>query len=288
MKHRFKIWFQIVTMIFAALSLAFATYAWFTTNREVSTSTATARTGEETLELQLSTSGGGSFRDADSVSIQQVNQTSAEYLLPVSTSNLVNFVYSPNTEAGIAKAFQPVENESYYYHGRVYIRATGTGWPDGTTMKLYLDQSDNILGQQVSGELLNAARLGLVFDGDYSSAVILKLSDSSNSSDQQVYNTEVNGQRLGDNQVLSYVNQSAQAVTDPSVAAGQYTVTFDNDSMQAPERTLLTMNLNQIYSVDIYFYIEGCDPDCSSYIQYSIADLQIGFYGIPDQKEAGA
>ncbi len=288
MKHRFKIWFQIVTMIFAALSLAFATYAWFTTNREVSTSTATARTGEETLELQLSTSGGGSFRDADSVSIQQVNQTSAEYLLPVSTSNLVNFVYSPNTEAGIAKAFQPVENESYYYHGRVYIRATGTGWPDGTTMKLYLDQSDNILGQQVSGELLNAARLGLVFDGDYSSAVILKLSDSSNSSNQQVYNTEVNGQRLGDNQVLSYVNQSVQAVTDPSVAAGQYTVTFDNDSMQAPERTLLTMNLNQIYSVDIYFYIEGCDPDCSSYIQYSIADLQIGFYGIPDQREAGA
>ena len=288
MKHRFKIWFQIVTMIFAVLSLAFATYAWFTTNREVSTSTATARTGEETLELQLSTSGGGSFRDADSVSIQQVNQTSAEYLLPFSTSNLVNFVYSPNTEAGIAKAFQPVENESYYYHGRVYIRATGTGWPDGTTMKLYLDQSDNILGQQVSGELLNAARLGLVFDGDYSSAVILKLSDSSNSSDQQVYNTEVNGQRLGDNQVLSYVNQSVQAVTDPSVAAGQYTVTFDNDSMQAPERTLLTMNLNQIYSVDIYFYIEGCDPDCSSYIQYSIADLQIGFYGIPDQREAGA
>ena len=288
MKHRFKIWFQIVTMIFAVLSLTFATYAWFTTNREVSTSTATARTGEETLELQLSTSGGGSFRDADSVSIQQVNQTSAEYLLPVSTSNLVNFVYSPNTEAGIAKAFQPVENESYYYHGRVYIRATGTGWPDGTTMKLYLDQSDNILGQQVSGELLNAARLGLVFDGDYSSAVILKLSDSSNSSDQQVYNTEVNGQRLGDNQVLSYVNQSVQAVTDPSVAAGQYTVTFDNDSMQAPERTLLTMNLNQIYSVDIYFYIEGCDPDCSSYIQYSIADLQIGFYGIPDQREAGA
>lgn len=288
MKHRFKIWFQIVTMIFAALSLAFATYAWFTNNREVSTSTATARTGEETLELQLSSGGGGSFRDADSTPIQQVNQTSAEYLLPVSTSNLVNFVYSPNTEAGVAKAFQPVENEAYYYHGRVYIRATGTGWPDGTTMKLYLDQSDNILGQQVSGELLNAARLGLVFDGDYSSAVILKLSNNSNSSDQQVYNTEVNGQRLGDDQVLSYVNQSVQAVTDPSVVSSQYTVTFDNDSIQAPERTLLTMNLNQIYSVDIYFYIEGCDPDCSSYIQYSNADLQIGFYGIPDQREAGA
>ena len=288
MKHRFKIWFQIVTMIFAALSLAFATYAWFTTNREVSTSTATARTGEETLELQLSSNGGSSFQDADSAPIQQVNQTSAEYLMPVSTDNLVNFVYSPVTEAGMAKVFQPVENEEYYYHGRVYIRAAGTGWPDGSTMKLYLDQSDNILGQQISGEILNAARLGLVFDGDYSSAVILKLSDSSNSSDQQIYNTVINGQKLGDNQVLSYVNQNVRAVTDPSVSAQQYTVTFDNDSMQAPERTLLTMNLNQIYTVDIYFYIEGCDPDCSSQIQYSIADLQIGFYGIPDQRETGA
>lgn len=288
MKHRFKIWFQIVTMIFAALSLAFATYAWFTTNREVSTSTATARTGEETLELQLSANGGSSFQDADSAPIQQVNQTSAEYLMPVSTDNLINFVYSPVTEAGMAKVFQPVENEEYYYHGRVYIRAAGTGWPDGSTMKLYLDQSDNILGQQVSGEILNAARLGLVFDGDYSSAVILKLSDSSNSSDQQIYNTVINGQKLGDDQVLSYVNQNVQAVADPSVSAQQYTVTFNNDSMQAPEKTLLTMNLNQIYTVDIYFYIEGCDPDCSSQIQYSIADLQIGFYGIPDQRETGA
>lgn len=58
--------------------------------------------------------------------------------------------------------------------------------------------------------------------------------------------------------------------------------------MEVPEQTLLTMQLNKIYTVDIYFYIEGCDPDCSSQIQYSTADLQIGFYGVPDQKEAGA
>jgi len=48
------------------------------------------------------------------------------------------------------------------------------------------------------------------------------------------------------------------------------------------------MNLNQIYTIDIYFYIEGCDPDCSSQIQYSTSDLQLGFYGIPEQREAGA
>lgn len=288
MKHHFKIWFQIVTMIFALLSLAFATYAWFTQNQKVSTNTASARTGDETLELQLSSSGGGSFRDAETVPIQQVNQTSAENLLPVSTSDLRTFVYSTGTVDTMAKTFKPVENEANYYHGRVYIRATGQGWPDGTTMKLYLDQSENILGQQVSGEILNAARLGLVFNEDYSSAVILKLSDSENASNQQVYNTMVNGQTLGKDQVLSYVNQSVQAVADPSVPAQNYTIDFSNDSTQVPEKALLTMQLNQIYSVDIYFYIEGCDPDCSNYIQYSTSDLQIGFYGVADQRETGA
>lgn len=208
MKHSFKVWFQAVTMLFAVLSLTFASYAWFTSNREVSTSTATARTGDETLELQLSTSGGSDFRDADSASIRQINQTSADYLLPVSTNNLQNFVYSPVTQDGMAKVFQPVENEEYYYHGRVYIRASGEGWTDGTTVKLYLDQSDNILGEKISGDMLNAARLGFVFDEDYSQTVILKLSESENSGSQQTYNTVVNGRTLGKDQVLSYTDQN--------------------------------------------------------------------------------
>ena len=288
MKHHFKIWFQTVTMICAILSLVFASYAWFTQNQEVSTSTATARTGEETLELQLSTSGGTGFRDADSVPIQQVNQTSAEYLLPVSTSDLRNFVYAPGTVEGMAKTFKLVEDEDRYYHGRVYIRAAGQGWADGTAVKLYLDQSDNILGQQISGNILNAARLGLVFDEDYSSAVILKLSDSENAGSQQVYNTMINGQTLGKDQVLSYADQTVRAVADSSVLAQDYTIDFTDDFIQTPDKALLTMELNHIYTVDIYFYIEGCDPDCSNQIQYSTSDLQIGFYGVPDQKETGA
>lgn len=109
------------------------------------------------------------------------------------------------------KGFQPVENEEYYYHGRVYIRASGEGWTDGTTVKLYLDQSDNILGEKISGDMLNAARFGFVFDEDYSQTVILKLSESENSGSQQTYNTVVNGRTLGKDQVLSYTDQNLQA-----------------------------------------------------------------------------
>lgn len=286
MKRSFRTWFLTVTTIFILLAVAFFTYAWFTSNRAVSTNTATARTGEENLELQLSSSGGSSFRDSQSASISQVNQTDAQYLLPVSTSNLVNFVYSPFTDSGMASSFELVRNEQYYYHGRVYIRAAGTNLDAGSTMKLYLDQSDGILGTKVSGEMLNAARLGLVFDEDYSSGIILKLSETENARDQQVYNTVINGQTLGNNQVLSYRNGNIQAVSDPAVSVSDYTISFSNDSVEVPGRELLTMQFNKIYTVDIYFYIEGCDPDCSNNIEYSTADLQLGFYGVLSQEGA--
>lgn len=285
MKRSFRTWFLTVTTIFCLLAVAFFTYAWFTSNRAVSTNTATARTGEENLELQLSSSGGNNFQDSQSVSIVQINQTDAEELMPVSTNNLVNFVYSPFTDSGMASSFQQVQNEEYYYHGRVYIRAAGENLEDGSTMNLYLDQSDGILGEAVSGQMLNAARLGLVFDEDYSSEVILKLSESENSGNQQVYNTVINGQTLGKNQVLSYQNGNIQAVSDPSVSAADYTVRFSDDSIEVPNNALLNMQFNRIYTVDIYFYIEGCDPDCSNSIQYSTADLQLGFYGVLSQKE---
>ena len=286
MKRSFRTWFLAVTTIFSLLAVAFFTYAWFTSNRAVSTNTATARTGEENVELQLSSSGGNGFQDSQPASIVQVNQTDAEYLMPVSTNNLQDFVYSPFTDSGMASSFERVQNEQYYYHGRVYLRASGSGLEDGSTMNLYLDQSEGMLGEKVSGQMLNAARLGLVFNEDYSSEVILKLSESQNPSNQQVYNTVINGQTLGNNQVLSYRNGNIQAVSDPSVSADDYTIGFSDDSIEVPNNVLLNMKFNQIYTVDIYFYIEGCDPDCSNDIQYSTADLQLGFYGVLSQREA--
>lgn len=49
----------------------------------------------------------------------------------------------------------------------------------------------------------------------------------------------------------------------------------------------MTMDLNQIYPVDIYFYLEGCDPDCSDDLSFDIADLHLAFYGVLQQEEAG-
>ena len=121
MKQAFRNWFLCVTAIAALLSLTAATYAWFTSNQEVSTTRASARTAEESLELQIS-SDGSTFSNASPVAIAQVNQTSLTNLLPVSTADLTNFVYAPSTVSDMAVTFEPVTDEQYYYHGRIYLR----------------------------------------------------------------------------------------------------------------------------------------------------------------------
>ena len=277
MKHAFRTWFLSVTMLAAVLSLAAATYAWFTSNRAVGTSTATARTGEETLTLQLSSSGGSAFRDMQTAAITQVNRTSATKLLPVSTSDLVNFVCAPSTVADQAVHFEKVENEAYYYHGRIYLRASGEGFSGSQVMNLYLDQSEGLLGKNVDGRLLNAARLGLVFDGDTANPIILRLSEASNPSGMQSNNTVVNGTKLNGSQVLRYRKGSVSAVGDPSVPVADYAM---DASSGLPSRTLLSMQIRKIYSLDIYFYLEGCDPDCTDSVSFHTADLQLSFYGV--------
>lgn len=77
MKRLFRIWYQVVTAIAALLALTAATYAWFTSNKSVSTSTAVTRTGDQTLELQISEQGEGAFQSVETASISQVNGTDA-------------------------------------------------------------------------------------------------------------------------------------------------------------------------------------------------------------------
>ena len=284
MKKTFRTWFWAVTTLFAVLAFTFATLAWFTANRAVQTNTATARTGDETLELQISSSGGSSFKSVETAQITQINQTNSEILLPGSTADLNSFVYAPFTKDGKASAFKKVDDEANYYHGRVYLRAEGEGWPEGSRMNLYLDQSDGLLGKAADGYLLNASRLGLIFNGDTSNPIILRLSESENPENAQIYNTEVNGKILGKNQVLGYNDSGVFAIEDPSVSISEYTIDFSENQMKLPSRDLMSMELGKIYPVDIYFYLEGCDPDCSESIQLNEAELHLAFYGVLDQE----
>lgn len=279
-----KIWGASVTILFLMLSLTAATYAWFTVNRVVSTDRVNARSGNEELELQVSTSGGSGFRGSEEAAIVQINRTDRTMLKPVSTADLKTFLYNPSTINGNASRFRQVSGEEYYYHGRVYLRAQAQGQTSGTRMALYLDQSSDAGGNLAvagSGQLLNAARLGLLFDN--SNPVIFSLSSKANAASDQVRNTVIGGTKIGDNMVLTGTGGNVRQTKDPAVGVETYAVKMNGEDIVLPDRPLLYMEPGRIYTLDIYFYLEGCDPDCSNAISYDGADIHLAFYGVLDE-----
>lgn len=285
-----RAWGPIVTMLIILLSLTAATYAWFSSNRVVDTDRVQTRSGTTSLELQVSSQGGNAFRGSQEAAITQVNATSLTSLLPVSTANLKTFVYNPITVNDMASVFVPVENENRYYHGRVFLRAAAEGQPQGSTMALYLDESEAAGGKLAtvpSGQLLHAARLGLTFGDQKTDAVIFFLSEKVNEGSGQVRNTSVNGVVLEDGQVLDGSSGTVRAAKDPSVALETYTIVMNGENTVLPDKPLINMELNKIYPVDIYFYLEGCDPDCSDVISYDSVDLHLAFYGVLTAAEGG-
>jgi len=283
--------FSILLAIIVLILLTAATFAWFTSNQRVSSSRVEARSGSADVSLLISQQGGAQFSGAAEAAIVQVNSTNVERLMPVSTADLRIFCAETGIgQDGYASTFYRIENEAHYYHGRVYLQAVATGLTGGESMDLYLDAGANAGGVLVQndavnrgakdGLLLNAARLGLVV-GDNANGVIFYLSDTQSAAADQVRNTKVNGTVLQDGQVLAMdADGIVRAVTDPAVPLSRYSVNAGTDTIAFPNAPLATIELNRIYPVDIYFYLEGCDPDCSDSVSLDGVDLHLAFYGV--------
>lgn len=107
----------------------------------------------------------------------------------------------------------------------------------------------------------------------------MRVSEETNPEQNRTVNTVLNGSRLAEGQVIDSSGSSLTAVDDPSEAMADYTVGAEGLADNTV-KSLFTMNLNQIYEVDIYFYMEGCDPDCSDVTQLDELDFHLSFYGI--------
>jgi len=273
----------VAMMALLLVSLSAATYAWFSSNAIVQTDRVSGRTGTEMVTLLVSNGGGNDFRGASSADIAHVNTTSAESLMPVSTSDLQHFVYNNGNIDEMAVNFERVQNEQYYYHGRVFLQASAQGMPENAKLKLYLDNAGGLFAN-MAGYMANAARLGLTFDGG--SAKILRISENANPENVRRVNTVVNGTILQADQVISSAGDSLQIVQDPSVSYLNYTIGEDGQP-QGNVSPIFVMELNRIYAVDIYFYMEGCDPDCTDVTQLDHLDLRLAFYGILDKEGDG-
>ncbi len=266
----------------ALLSLTAVTAAWFTNNAKVNTSRAVSRTAVQSVELQVSSKGGDDFSGGREADIVQVNSAEMTRLMPVSTADLATFVQPPATVDGYAVSFQRVEDERDYYHGRVYLRATADAAESGRKLAVYLDEGAGsggalAVGGAAGSRLLHAARLGLVFDGKQESAVIFRLSEDKNAEGDRTLNTKLDGAVLEEGSVLTWTGTAAKAVADPAVLTKDRAVGADGT---VPEKPLLEMELGRVYQVDVYFYLEGCDPDCTESIAFDDGYLHLAFYGV--------
>ena len=270
--------FAIISVLAAVLALSSATFAWFTSNTTVSTSKVSASVADINAVLELSASGGSSFKGVESVAINKVNENDDdpenEKLLPVSTSDLETFVY-PTSVSKDAK-YLVDEDAKRYFHGTFYLRGSCGGSAAYTKMALYLDDIDKMIASDSDSQFANAGRIGIKMKGN--SPVIIRMSEDENEESAQVKNTYLDGSLVDEGYVIHKDGESgsAEAVEDPSKSIKTYS------AAETKPTPIAVINLDEIYEVDIYFYLEGCDPDCSDSISKNEVDVNISLFGVPE------
>lgn len=272
----------VFSILIALAVLTAATYAWFTSSRSVITNRIETSTGFSELSLYVKAPTDSAF--TGNTCTLTFNGGGNMALQPVSTADLQSFVYCPTTNAADqAESFLPVTDvtdQNLFCYGSIDMRAELAGG-DAASAKIavYLDQSEDfgLLAQKADADslLLNAARLGIAVHGAPETARIFYLSEEENNENQQVRNTVVNGQLQGDDIVLmSNGTGAVSAVADPAVPLSACMLSEG----AAPGEPLFYLTPGTDYQIDVYFYLEGCDSDCSDSIEYDAADLGLAFY----------
>ncbi|MGM9613172.1 MAG: hypothetical protein ACI3XZ_06655 [Butyricicoccus sp.] len=271
----------ILSTLAAAAVLSAATYAWFTSSRNVSTSRIQTSTGSSELTLYVKASSDSTY--SGNVCELQFNSGNHLFLLPVSTADLQNFVYCPASASDRAENFTrlaDLSEQNMLCYGAIDMRAElGGEAASSTSVAVYLDQSDafGMLAEKAGEDslLLNAARLGIAVHDEPDTARIFYLSDEHNEENQQVLNTVVNGELQPGNIVLkSDAGGNVTPVPDPALPLSAFMLSEG----YVPGEPLFYLKPGADYQIDVFFYLEGCDPDCSDSIEYDAADFGLAFY----------
>ena len=268
---------SVISLVAIALVLTSATYAWFTSNGEVYTSRVEAETNDTDARLYISSKGGADFTKTEEAAISQKNSANIEALLPVSTDDLTSFLYNKTTQNGRNDSFLLDKDAKRYYYGSVYIEAEVTGSVNYRAMTIYLDDIAPLVTPDEGSLFANAGRIGLrLGDG---APMILRMSEDVNGSSAQSRNTYVDDVLLEDGKVLHYntSTETVEAADDPAVNPADVSVSA------ADPVPLGTIELNRIYELEIWFWLEGCDPDCSDAVQKDGAEAVISLYGVLEE-----
>lgn len=273
-------------MVALAATLGAATYAWFTSNMKVNTNSVSVYSDTSKLVLELGDADRGSWSQQGDVSLTS-NASGAVTLYPVSTFDLNGFAAcAQNNTAGDAAVFEQAKDDgSAYYHGWIDLRPTITGTGASKVkgkVRLYLAES--LVPQGADAELLRAVRVGIkISSGNQVLATNIFELDSSDGGHRGEHPATAPTGLAGytDGMLLGW--QNGQLACGANVTQDPASFTLDtSETATRPQNALAALALGQTYRLDVYYYIEGTDPDSASYLYQSPGTLHLALFATLD------
>ena len=252
-----KLLYMISLVLVILMMFSYATYAWFSDNRQVENNRVSVSSGSQQLDLQISNEENGTYADMAEIFIDQ-NGT----LDPISSVDLESF-YKPITvtEQGESNFIQI---DKGYYKEELYLRTTAEGFASTDTMQLYID-TDGMVMAEGESKVDAAVRVGLIFSYD-------------GRKEMKILSFDTNEQ---ENTVVAAMKEGAPVYEkDPAESIVKYTIQEDGNRLMIPEEYLVELPLNKVCKVEVFCYLEGNDEDCKNPIREHEMFMQIPFYGV--------
>lgn len=263
----------VIWILFLLVVATGTTYAWFSLSGLASTNvTPMAGTiSKGSSALLISENQSGPFAKT----CQLVLDGNPDTLKPVSTPDLEHFYRSiAQNKEGITVLYENADNriKQDAVHGIVYLKC------ENADCDVYFNREELNLG--TDGQALAAMRLGMKITSHSGTEKFLwKLDELGQTGSAQSVQTIPRT-----NAVVSSISQNGEAVyiDDPAKNISDYMVRTGSGSeeFRAGNQKVVSLDENEVATVEYWLYLEGCDEQCSNPVQNRSSEIKLAFAGV--------
>ena len=264
--------FTLLWIVLILLAGVGTTYAWFTLSGRASTNVTPVggSISKGKAALMISSNANGPFDKTCDL----IFTGTTDALKPLSTADLEHFYrVQASTPEGMALLYSNADSEmdTDALHGTVYLQCRNAA------CNVYFDAANLNLGSDA--QALAAMRLGMRITSASGTKIwIFKLdalgATGSAESKLTVPQAGTVVSQIGGNGEASYVS-------DPSEEISSYLAQGTGGEEYTPgSQMLVTLQADEVASVEYWLYLEGCDEQCINTVQSRPTALALAFAGV--------
>lgn len=262
----------ILWIVLILLAGVGTTYAWFTLSGRASTNVTPVggSISKGKAALLISSSANGPFDKTCDL----IFTGTTDALKPLSTADLEHFYrVQASTPEGMALLYRSADSEvdTDALHGTVYLQCRNA------SCNVYFDAANLNLGSDA--QALAAMRLGMrITSASGTKTWIFKLDALGGTGSAE---SKLTVPQAGT--VVSQIggNGEASYVSDPSEEIQAYLAqTVGGEEYTPGSQMLVTLQADEIASVEYWLYLEGCDEQCINAVQSRPTALALAFAGV--------